>query len=77
MSNRKYLMDSDASRPRFPWYRKYLGGPADVANTKPWRKERRREMKEREREGKKKEARKKRAFKTVAGQIVTGNKVLQ
>ena len=71
-------MDVDVNKPRFPWYRKkYLVDPMEIANTTPWRKERRREIKERERDGKKKEARKKRGFKVVAGQIVTGNKVLE
>ena len=75
MSDRKYFLDCD-NRPRFPWYgNKYFGDPIHRANTKPWRKQMRRERKEIKRSEKREESRKKRAFKTVAGQIVTGNKV--
>ena len=78
MSDRKYFFDTEENRPKYPWYgNKYLGNALERANTKPWRKQMKKEQKEKEREKKRKDSRKRRAFKTVAGQIVTGNKVAQ
>ena len=76
MSDRKYILDIGDNKPRYPWYgKKYLGDPIERANTKPWRRQMKREEKEKKRDEKRRESRKRRAFKTVAGQIVTGNKV--
>ena len=78
MSDRKYFFDPEEKRPKYPWYgNKYLGNALERANTKPWRKQMKKEQKEKERDKKRKDSRKRRAFKTVAGQIVTGNKVVQ
>ena len=78
MSDRKYFLDPEENRPKYPWYgNRYLGNTLERANTKPWRKQMKKEQKEKEKEKKRKDSRKRRAFKTVAGQIVTGNKVVQ
>ena len=78
MSDIKYFLDLEENIPKYPWYgNKYLGDALERANTKPLRKQMKKEQKEKEKEKKRKGSRKRRDFKTVAGQIVTGNMVVQ
>ena len=77
MSQRKYFLDTEEQRPRFPWYgNKYLGNRLERADTGPIRRQMARDRKEEERQQRKTKSRERRKFKVVAGQLITGNKVL-
>ena len=76
MSERKYFLDTDEQRPRFPWYgNKYLGDRLGRVDTGPVRRQMARDRKEEERQQRKAKSRERRKFKQVAGQLITGNKV--
>ena len=77
MSERKYFLDTDEQRPRFPWYgNKYLGDRLGRVDTRPVRRQMARDRKEEERQQRKAKSRERRKFKQVAGQLITGNKGL-
>ena len=76
MSDRKYFLDTDERRPKYPWYgNKFSGDRLSRFDTGPFRSQRLRERLEEEKLNKKKKKRERRGFKVVAGQLITGNKV--
>ena len=76
MSERKYFLDTEERRPRFPWYgNKYLGDRLERFDTGPIRRQMARDRKEEERNQRKAKKKERRKFKVVAGQLITGNKV--
>ena len=76
MSDRKYFLDTDDQRPRYPWYgKKYFADPRDRTDTGPLRRQMARDRREEERQRRRTKSRERRKFKVVAGQLITGNKV--
>ena len=76
MTEKKYILDTEETRPRHPWYAgRYIRTKLDRVDTSAWRKRKRQEKREGEKDVKKTKMRQIRGFKFVAGQIRTGNKL--
>ena len=76
MAEKKYILNTEEERPRYPWYAgRYIRTKLDRVDTSPWRKRKRQEKREGEKELKKSKMRQIKGFKLIAGQIRTGNKL--
>ena len=76
MAGKKYILDTQEERPRFPWYSgRYRKSKLDRVDTSPWRNRKKQDEKEGYLEKRRSSMRQRKGFKMVASQIRTGNKL--